>query len=300
MLLLLFAIIMAVTGPEPGDSSLSERGGSLPKYLFFNVFHGGRAYGGAPDRVDAIARWVRQDEGFAVAAFSELNGFDESTWGAFCRNSLGLNHTIFLHTQHGYHLGIASEFPLEKVYASTKAPWHHGMIYVWVEALGHGVIVTHLSPMSSSARLLEAQALTAIIRKDRRPVLVLGDFNTLSPVDTLEKSTIATLQSTSRLREKFLVDDGTAPDFSTMKHILRTLVDLGDPTDISVPTDLKVDQMHAAPMRLDFALATPSFASLSGVYSQMYARTVNDATTVRLSDHLPLVVQSSNDTPVEL
>jgi endonuclease/exonuclease/phosphatase family metal-dependent hydrolase len=303
LLLLLPLVAMATidTGValgEPGEAGEPPR--PLRRYLFFNLFHGGRAHGAAPDRSAAIARWVRRG-GFSVAAFSELNGFDETTWGAFCRKRLGLEHAIFLRTRHGYHMGLASAFPLELLFASTEAPWHHGILYAWVEALGHAVAVTHLSPVSSSARALEAKALTAAVIAEDRPVLVMGDMNTLSPADILTEATMVALQTTARLCNKFLLDDcGGLPDYAPMREILTTLVDLGDPSDWSVPTDLKVDQMHAAPVRLDFALATPSFLALGGEFARMRARCVKDNVTVHLSDHLPLVITSSSRALLEL
>ena len=104
------------------------------------------------------------------------------------------------------------------------------------------------------------------------------------------------------MRQKFLVDDLSAPDFAPMQMILSSLIDLGDPSDWSVPSSLKVDMMHAAKMRLDFALATSSFMGLSDDHARLQAHAVHDTTTMNLSDHLPLVVQrvESDDATLEL
>ena len=170
-----------------------------------------------------------------------------------------------------------------------------------IEALGHAVVVTHLSPASSSARTHEASALVAAVLADGRPALVLGDMNTLSPADPISEATMTALQSTPRLRQSF-ADDLSAPDFAPMQMILSSLIDLGDPSDWSVPSSLKVDMMHAAKMRLDFALATSSFMGLSDDHARLQAHAVHDTTTMNLSDHLPLVVQrvESDDTTLEL
>ena len=52
----------------------------------------------------------------------------------------------------------------------------------------------------------------------------------------------------------------------------------------TVPTACGADPMHAAAMRLDYALATPRAAALAAGP----ARAVDDGETQRLSDHLPV------------
>ena len=53
----------------------------------------------------------------------------------------------------------------------------------------------------------------------------------------------------------------------------------------SVPTLINEDAMHAAPMRLDYALLSPALAASCEVTSRL----VRDAETERLSDHYPLL-----------
>ena len=261
---------------------------SSPKYLFYNIYLGGQ------DRLNDIAQWVRSGN-YNVAAFSELNGFEENTWSDFCVHSLNMSHSIFLKTKHGYHMGIASSMRMEPLLLRADKPFHHGIIYAWIPDLKHAILVAHLSPTSAYTRLLEMREVTSVIKAANHPTLVVGDMNTLSPRDKVAAETLDVLRSTQRLREKFLVDDASAVDYRPMSHALNSgLIDLGEGSnDKSVPTRLEVDKMHAAPMRLDFALATPSFLNLRKENGLLRARTLSDKTTNILSDHLPLCISSA-------
>ena len=63
----------------------------------------------------------------------------------------------------------------------------------------------------------------------------------------------------------------------------------GSGVNHSVPTALKADAMHAAAMRLDYAMANSVLAERCAVSSWL----VRDAETDRLSDHYPLLTDIS-------
>ena len=136
--------VLVTIHPELVSTTMAMSSKSSPKYLFYNIYLGGQ------NRIERIAHWVRSG-GYTVAAFSELNGFTENTWSNFCVESLGLPFSLFLKTRHGYHMGLASSKPIEPLILSANKPFHHGIIYAWVPDLDHAVLVTHLSPTSSSA-----------------------------------------------------------------------------------------------------------------------------------------------------
>ena len=76
-------------------------------------------------------------------------------------------------------------------------------------------------------------------------------------------------------------------DYAPMAALLEGLSDVGTPNDYSVPTALGHDVMHAAPMRLDFALAS---SSLMWRYASLQAAMVKNDNTSSLSDHYPLEI----------
>ena len=123
-------------------------------------------------------------------ALSELNHWDAPRLQQF-GNDLSLPFTYFLRTQHGYHLGIVSRYSftllskhgrLESL-ALPSTQWHHGYIYAYVKQLELSIFVTHLSPHSSATRQIETARILAEWRHQTHPLLVLGDLNTLSPID---------------------------------------------------------------------------------------------------------------------
>jgi len=102
-------------------------------------------------------------------------------------------------------------------------PFHHG--YVLVRVGGVRLCVTHLSPFSAAHRLREAHALLALERaaSPRRGFVLVGDLNSLSPLDAAEHAAsglLATLSADAGLTRKFLVSTpapvvGTAADASS-------------------------------------------------------------------------------------
>jgi endonuclease/exonuclease/phosphatase family metal-dependent hydrolase len=137
--------------------------------------------------------------------------------------SWGLQYSILLETSTGYHLGVASRVPIELEHAMRGPPFHHG--YVLVRVGGVRLCVTHLSPFSAAHRLREAHALLALERaaSPRRGFVLVGDLNSLSPLDAAEHAAsglLATLSADAGLTRKFLVSTpapvvGTAADASS-------------------------------------------------------------------------------------
>lgn len=192
--------------------------------------------------------------------------------------------------------------------------FHHGALAVDVRRRGLPqpppvrVIVTHLSPHSAARRRAECARLAALAtdaQEEGLEMLLLGDLNTLSPLDqpTHTPGLLGVLRSDPRLRRKFLDDRGQAPDFGPMNELLSVLVDLGAPTggpgtplpDVpgaaprhTVPTVVCADAMHAAPLRLDFVMATPALAAR---YHHR-AHPVDTPDTQQLSDHFPVLLDA--------
>ena len=205
--------------------------------------------------------------------------------------------------------------------------------------------VTHLSPADAGARLREAEELVERGRRGgaARGFVLMGDLNTLSPLDTPEHDAIglaARLAAEPALARKFLrpateLGIDYAPmaallrgglhdaGHATSQRAARELAPLAPPPEEpppedsaagavdgaaegagprnassaaaraaarelhnhSVPTLINEDAMHAAPMRLDYALLSPALAASCEVTSRL----VRDAETERLSDHYPLL-----------
>ena len=124
------------------------------------------------------------------------------------------------------------------------------------------IIVTHLTPFDTPSRLLEIYHITHYIQSLPRdiPVVLMGDFNSLSPADAAahgRDKVLTHLLTKEKLRVKFLTPTLDAIDYSVHKHLLASrLVDLatiGTLNQNTVPTQIHRDEgMQAAPMRLDY------------------------------------------------
>ena len=294
-----------------------------------------------PERLGGIGAWVRR-AGVDVLGLNELNGWSASTFGQLAR-AWGLPYHVLLEGATGYHLGLASRWPLALEEANFSAPFHHGVLICQVA--GIRVAVTHLSPADAGARLREAEELVERGRRGgaARGFVLMGDLNTLSPLDTPEHDAIglaARLAAEPALARKFLrpateLGIDYAPmaallrgglhdaGHATSQRAARELAPLAPPPEEpppedsaagavdgaaegagprnassaaaraaarelhnhSVPTLINEDAMHAAPMRLDYALLSPALAASCEVTSRL----VRDAETERLSDHYPLL-----------
>ena len=262
------------------------------KAIFYNIYLGGR------DKLDEIANFI-QTGNYSFAAFSELNHFTENSFQKWSSSKLGLQHTSFLETPHGFHLGIASRYKLHHIKHDTSPPFHHGYILTWIEVLKCCVLVTHLSPFTASRRLEEAKRIVNIfseLKEDNRRLLLVGDLNTLSSSDSISNHGIRILAKDPKLKKKFLNDedkDGLSIDFRPMHTLLENLVDIGKTNDYSVPTAIIEDKMHAMEMRLDYCLASKPFLE---VYNgKACAETIKSIETRELSDHYPLEITFSKE-----
>lgn len=276
-----------------------------------------------PGRLAALARFFLRAR-VDVLSLNEMNGWETEGFARFAAR-LGFSHARLLETQSGFHLALASRRPFATRLASSARPFHHGVLVVDLDLLGGGaseggggesgagaslaaeegeeaasagrlrICVTHLSPASAAARLAEADVLVRIAAAEPNvPFLLLGDLNTLSPLDAPEHARAglrARLEAQPSLSAKFLNPSGRLA-YGPMGALLGGgLADLGylsAPGAHSVPTTSNTDAMHAAAMRLDYALVNAPLQRLCGCARAAFVRTEE---TARLSDHFPLLVE---------
>ena len=144
-------------------------------------------------------------------------------------------------------------------------------------------------------------------------------YNELHLASVLDKKKIATGKSKHGLAAKFLTENGKAVNYEIFQQFMAAgFADLrpatgstppwqlpptakprsstisggsGEWPSQSVPTSLHDDAMHAAPMRLDYALANPAAQRRMGSLPEnWHAGPVQTLFTDTLSDHFPLQV----------
>jgi endonuclease/exonuclease/phosphatase family metal-dependent hydrolase len=276
---------------------------------------GGSAQPKRQKRLDGIKAFIaarRHD----VVTFNELNGIHADDLQAL-GEEVGLAHTRLL-SKSSYRIGIISRAPFDVVLEERGKAFTHGLLCVRLRASGLEVCVTHLNPQSSHKRALEARVIASHVAGREGPVVVVGDLNTLSPLDARfhREDDIATQighgPRSDQLSRKFLHPGRTGAaaqiDYRPMQVLLDVpLVDVGSRTEArayTVPTRVNADQMHFSRLRLDFCLvnaqlaAACRFADSEGARKPAAsdgcacsARVLRTEVTEQLSDHFPLDIR---------
>jgi endonuclease/exonuclease/phosphatase family metal-dependent hydrolase len=188
-------------------------------------------------------------------------------------------------------VGVLSRWPIESALTLGR-PFHHSLLQLRIAGLQ--LWIAHLTPVDVASRQVEADWIAAAARSSPSadaPLLLVGDLNTLSPLDEAahrRSGLRERLQAEPALRRKFLRDDGEidrAP-LQTLHAAGLTELRLPDVDQVSVPTPWNRDPAHAAPMRLDHALANRALLDRGA-----RARIECGEAVAQLSDHYPLVIE---------
>jgi exodeoxyribonuclease-3 len=147
--------------------------------ITYNVWNGFEAEN---QRRDTFVKWARQQNA-DVIAFQELNNFTQVSFSELART---WGHTyVVISKEKGYPVGISSRYPIKNVYRLIEG-MHHGCLYA--EINGISFFVVHFSPFSSVKRGQEADAVIKYLEQKNKlndQTIILGDFNSFSPVDSL-------------------------------------------------------------------------------------------------------------------
>lgn len=165
---------------------------------------------------------------------------------------------------------------------------HHG--YLLFETNSIVFCATHLNPRNSSARVAEVHFLTQHVQelaKGIKPAFIMGDFNTLSPTDTILADDVDILYHGMLTRRKFFtggVKSKTIAFEPYDQFEMAGFHDLGTANDHTVPTPINTDLMHATKLRLDYIFGNDRARSM--LLSK--AASIKDEITPNVSDHYPV------------
>jgi len=238
----------------------------------------GSPYRPGTERKKNIVSWLA-DQAPDVVALQEMNGYDE---GRLRGEATGWGHpyAVMLKTS-GYPTALTSKRPIVVVERKLQG-LHHGMMVC--RTCGIDFVVVHLWPFKGDERLREvkvALTLAAKSREEGRSVVVLGDFNAVSPADIPRFSPAAHERYAGWRWEM----RGDKPDTSVMESLLATgLVDAyAKHREETGPLPLP---------RIDFVLASPDLAETS-----TGARWITDADALKNSDHPAVVADFERELP---
>jgi endonuclease/exonuclease/phosphatase family metal-dependent hydrolase len=248
--------------------------------IHYNILDGCQ---GAPDRFARLGAWLAAQAADLVT-LNEVNGWDTASLAPYAA-AWGYPHVHVTAMSSRYRLAILARQPFSVV-AEVAEGFHHGVLVAQAGPLH--LLVTHLCPVNAARRQAEAELLAARLATAPRPLLLLGDLNTLSPLDAPwydQAGTTALLAHNPHLRRKFL-DEHEQPDYRPMATLLAAgLVDYGarQQPRHSIPTPVNQDANHAAELRLDYILAAGDFGPRPPRVTVVHGPEVD-----RLSDHYPV------------
>lgn len=252
------------------------------RILQYNILNGCQ---GDPDRFARLGAWLKE-QAYDVVGLNELNGWNQSSGIHKYGEDWGYPYAeIFVTKASPYFVGVLSRHPIE-VIEKREQGFHHGALHIRINGIHY--IITHLNPQDASRRELEAEVLAQMARRINEPLIVMGDMNTLSPLDRDHYEQVRLpehLSKSSQLQRKFMADD--AINYRPMQTLLdaglRDLSGAMSAENYTVPTKMNKDGAHAAQMHLDYILANDAFKARS-----LGAHTIHNETVESLSDHYPV------------
>ena len=269
-----------------------DRHPSQLRIITYNVWYG---FTQVPERKRDWLAWVKAQDP-DIVALQELNGYTPEKLAADARN-YGHAYSALL-KEEGFPTGISSRFPIEEVQRTTEG-FHHGLLRVRIQQMY--VYIIHLHPSDWESRTREIELILQDIRElpDHSEVLLAGDFNTFSPLDSV-------YYAHGRL-EPFFQDrdvrygesnlhEGKL-DYSVIQQVLdHGFVDLEASMRSrayafsgSFPTKIEKEGEDGDPRRLDYIFASRNLAKRVSS-----AKIIGSDTVQVLSDHLPVVVDFSS------
>ena len=91
-----------------------------------------------------------------------------------------------MHNTQPYNIGFVSIFPFEIIHEYGPPEFQRGLLHLYYKNLLLHVLICHLNAHNSDLRSQETIKISEIILKlnnNNEKVILMGDFNTLSPFD---------------------------------------------------------------------------------------------------------------------
>ncbi len=232
-----------------------------------------------------------------IVALQELTSIKPELLQSFAE-SWGHKHSSLLKSS-GFSVGLTSRYPIETIEKGRK-DMHHGFLHA--RTGGIEIFVVHLSPFKHTVRQREANILLTRIKpllEAKKKVIVLGDFNALSPVDS------SLLDKDKKALEGALASDAKHGHVQNLKDgkfeygVMQTFFDGGliDTAKGKLPLTLK-DRISCptgvfgnkptppkSGQRIDYILTGPQLHKLVTQMSIPRKDELN-----RISDHYPVIV----------
>lgn len=238
----------------------------------------------------AFSQWIRQKDP-DVMAFQEMNGFTQAKLEEFSR-SYGHGYSILLKDS-GFPVALTSRYPISNT-EKVLDKMHHGYIQATVKDITFFVV--HLSPHKYYKRQEEINIVlsAAASAPDKRKTIILGDFNSQSPQDSVFYTDGKMVEVQKILKTKYPLYDNLR-NGQLDYNVVRTALVKGyiDPVynskklSISFSADIQGDpDLKNNKTRIDYVLLNAFFQS-----KIKKAFIIRDKFTDVISDHYPVCVE---------
>jgi len=293
---ILFISILFFINPIYSQKPKAEELKSF-KVISYNIWNG-YDWGKDTNRRKKMMDWM-VSQSPDVVAFQELCGYTKEKLLKDAKE-YGHSYAEIVKTS-GYPVGITSNKPIlvkEKILENM----HHGALHC--EISGIDFMVVHFSPFSYKKRHEESRIIISKlkeIRKQDNEVIVLGDFNAVSPFDAqfykgnkeMLSSMLASEKKHKHVRNLL---KGELEYGAISSYLSFPLIDVVQSHTkefeerLSCPTQIFEKEMNKGrpigSLRIDYILTSPELAKKC-----TYARVLNGAHTFYLSDHYPVMAE---------
>ncbi|XAM01493.1 endonuclease/exonuclease/phosphatase family protein [Phycisphaeraceae bacterium D3-23] len=266
------------SSPAPEDLVEPREPGTL-RIITYNIlvaygnYKIGDPYYPGDERRRRITGWLASQSP-DVVALQEMNGYTPERLAEEA-GAWGHEHAVLLKTT-GYPTALTSRWPIEVLDRQTDG-LHHGVMRCRTGGVDY--VVVHLWPFEDEERRMHeidaALTLAQDSRDNARPVVILGDFNAISPDDAPHFSELAHREYVRWGWD--YIDDRRTPLTDVMQHVF----DAGytDPTAEHWPEGMVMDEP-----RVDFILVGPQLEDAC-----VRSRWVFSQEIIKRSDHAPVV-----------
>jgi len=245
----------------------------------YNILHGGG------ERLDGIFKVIEEINPDICGVLEAVGWGDKTKDLKSYTEDLGYKIFEIGKANSKYNIAVLSKIPL-KIKEIKE-----GIQHVILEAViqigpfkNLQIFFVHLSPKSEDARLLEIEKLLELIPKSSN-VIVMGDFNSLSPHDPYNQEDLTEIFKAKKITK---YGDKTLR-FDVIEKIESLMVDgaryLKFPFTNTTPTPSNEDEMHATDLRIDYVFLTENI-----VKYLKKIEILKNIKTEKASDHYPLFI----------
>ncbi|TZF82324.1 hypothetical protein FW774_16250 [Pedobacter sp. BS3] len=256
------------------------------KVISYNILEG-MVRDTTAGKKDFVA-WLKQQNP-DILALEECNKFTQKSLEEMA-HQYGHPYAVLL-KETGYPVALTSKYPIVNVHRVLDN-MHHGFILARIK--DYHVIVLHLSPHKYRKRREEIDVIlqTIAAQPSQKRWMIMGDFNSYSPLDKANYADGKTVKWLQDLAKKYPFHDnlidGQYLDFEVQQKILDFgLIDVLKRQAEKHPADAK--NIIPGKNRIDYIYVSKDLGN-----KVTDARFLRDDFTKTHSDHIPIIIELKN------